>query len=132
MKKIKNLILVLASFMAGVVFIASCGGSIKSFAEDTVTAALTALEVSFDKTDTSLDSETIQDAITELASVTPFVKDSTGQKIGMYLGNYNVSDDQQLMMLFDLKAKTTVLVDPISGTLIGMNQNLFYTTSYCT
>lgn len=127
MKKIKNLTLILASFLAGIVFIVRCGGDVKTLAEEIAAA------ISFDNTATgsSLTSTTVQGAIEEIAETIPFVRDANGNKIGMLIGTYTVNEDPYLM-IWDLKAKTTVVVDFITGTLIGMPSGLLYTSTDCT
>ena len=120
MKKIKNITLIVASFIAGVAFIISCGGSIRSFAEDIAAA------ISFDNSETNLDSTTAQDAIEEIANTIPFVYDANGNKVGIFQRN-----DSDSWIIYDLKTNIPVYVEPITGFIYSYKGELVYTTEDC-
>ena len=128
MKKIKNLTFIISGFIAGIVFIVSCGGSIKGIAEETLNIVAEALEISFDNTGTSLDSTTTQDAIEEMASVIPFVRDANGKKVASFIGFSDIDD----FRVIDLKTKAPVRVNPATGSILGGQGQIVYTSSDCT
>ncbi len=118
MKKIKNLALILASFIAGIIFIVRCGGSIKATAE--------AISAAFDNTGTSLESTTTQDAIAEIAKTILFIYDANGNKVGIFQ-----SYDGDYWYIYDTNLKFPVLVEPRSGYPVGSTGELVYTTTDC-
>lgn len=127
MKKIRSLFLITLGFMLGIVFIVRCGGDMKTLAEQG--AEFLASAISFDNSGTSLDSQTTQDAISEIADTISFVKDSTGQKVGLFL---NYDEKNQFWIILDSKTKTPVAVDSVTGSIIGYsNSNLVYLSSDC-
>lgn len=128
MKKIKNLTLVLSSFIAGMAFIISCGGSLKGVAGEALNIVANAIEIAFDNTDTSLDSTTTQGAIEEMANAIPFVRDANGQKVGLFIG---FSDNHDFQII-ELKTKAPIRVNRLTGSILGDRGKVVYTSSDCT
>lgn len=122
MKKIKNITLILASFLAGIVFIVRCGGDVKTLAEEIAAA------VSFDNTATgsSLTSTTVQGAIEELSNTIPFIYDANGNKVGIFQ-----SYDGDYWYIYDTNLKFPVLVEPRIGYSFGDTGELVYATTDC-
>lgn len=129
-KNFRDIYLIGISFIAGILFVVQCGGAAKSIAD----AVADALDLNYSNSDSGLSATTVQGAIDELVDAIPFIYDSSGAKVGVYISNPGGGDWE----VWDLVNQAPFTVEPSTGEIVGFSEDndqagfLYFTSEDCT